>query len=104
MTSNQRIAGIELGGTKVVCGISTGTGEVLERTVIPTRAPAETIGDVRAWLEPRLDQTTALGIASFGPVYVDPASPRYGRIGATPKTAWQDFDLLQAFRDVAEST
>jgi fructokinase len=99
MTSDQRIAGIELGGTKVICGIAMATGEVLQRTSIPTRGPEETLIDIRAWLEPRLDDATGLGIASFGPVYVDPAAPRYGRIGATPKTAWRDFDLLRAIRE-----
>ena len=99
MTSSQHIAGIELGGTKVVCGIATDSGEVLQRTSIPTRGPEETLVDIKNWLEPRLEDTTALGIASFGPVYVDPASPRYGHIGATPKTAWQDFDLLRAIRE-----
>ncbi|MCP4301030.1 MAG: ROK family protein [Gammaproteobacteria bacterium] len=99
MTSDQCIAGIELGGTKVVCGIATGAGDVLQRTVIPTRGPKETLIDIRTWLEPRLTDSTGLGVASFGPVYVDPASPRYGHIGATPKTAWRDFDLLRAIRE-----
>jgi len=99
MTSDQCIAGIEMGGTKIVCGIATGAGDVLERTSIPTRGPEETLSDIRAWLEPRLEDASGLGIASFGPVYVDPASPRYGHIGATPKTAWQDFDVLQAIRE-----
>ena len=102
MTNDQHIAGIELGGTKVVCGIATGAGEVLQRTSIPTREPAETLIDIRNWLEPRLDDATGLGIASFGPVYVDPASPRYGQIGTTPKTAWCDFDLLKAIREWAD--
>ena len=99
MTSDQRIAGIELGGTKIVCGIATGAGDVLERTSIPTRGPEETLIDIKNWLEPRLTDAAGLGIAGFGPIYVDPASPRYGHIGATPKTAWQGFDLLQAIRE-----
>jgi len=99
MTSDQRIAGIELGGTKIVCGIATGAGDVLERTSIPTRGPEETLVDIRTWLEPRLADTAGLGVASFGPIYIDPASPRYGHIGATPKTAWRDFDLLRAIRE-----
>jgi fructokinase len=102
MNSDQPIAGIELGGTKVVCGIATGAGDVLQRTSIPTRAPHETIIDIKNWLEPRLDDAAGLGVASFGPVYIDPASPRYGHIGATPKTAWRDFDLLRAIREWTE--
>lgn len=102
MTSDQRIAGIELGGTKVVCGLATGAGEVLERTSIQTGRPEETLNDAQNWLEPRLGDVSALGIASFGPIYVDSASPRYGHIGATPKTAWRDFDLLHAIREWTE--
>jgi fructokinase len=98
MMADQRIAGIELGGTKVVCGIATGSGEVVERTVISTRDPEETLIDIKTWLEPRLTDTTGLGIASFGPVHIDPASPRYGHIGTTPKTTWRNFDLLRAVR------
>ena len=99
MTGDRHFAGIELGGTKIVCGIATGAGDVLERTSIPTRGPEETLIDIKNWLEPRLTGTTGLGIASFGPIYVDPASPRFGHIGATPKTAWRDFDLLRAIRE-----
>jgi len=102
MTGEKRIAGIELGGTKIVCGIATGAGDVLQRTSIPTRGPEETLIDIKNWLEPRLDDTIGVGIATFGPVYVDPASPRYGHIGATPKTAWRDFDLLRAIREWTE--
>ena len=98
MITSQRIAGIEMGGTKIVCGIASGAGDVLERTSIATRGPDDTLGDIRAWLEPRLDGASGLGIASFGPVHVDPASPRYGQIGNTPKTAWQGFDVLRAIR------
>ena len=98
MVTDQRIAGIELGGTKVVCGIATGFGEVVERTVVSTRGPEETLIDIKNWLEPKLNDTIGLGIASFGPVHIDPASPRYGHIGTTPKTAWRDFDLLRAIR------
>lgn len=99
MISDQPVAGIELGGTKIVCGIATGAGDVLERTSIPTRAPEETLIDIKNWLEPRLTDAAGVGVAGFGPIYVDPASARYGQIGATPKTAWQGFDLLQAIRE-----
>jgi len=94
MIGDERFAGIELGGTKIVCGVATGAGEVIQRTSIPTRGPAETLDDIRAWLEPRLNDTAGVGVASFGPVYIDPTSPRYGHIGTTPKIAWRDFDLV----------
>src|SRR5262249_58133621 len=35
----------------------------------------------------------AVGIASFGPIDVSPASPFWGHITSTPKPGWQDVDL-----------
>ena len=42
----------------------------------------------------------ALGIGAFGPTGVNPASPDYGWILETPKTAWKHFDLLGAFKSL----
>ena len=99
MTKNQRIAGIELGGNKIVCGITTSAGDVLEQTSIPTSAPDETFINIKHWLESRLTAATSLGVAGCGSVCVAAASPRFGHIGATPKTAWQGFALLKAIRE-----
>jgi fructokinase len=35
-----------------------------------------------------------LGIAAFGPLDLNPASPSYGHITSTPKPGWRDTDLL----------
>jgi fructokinase len=40
----------------------------------------------------------ALGIGSFGPVDLHPASPTYGHITSTPKPGWADFDLVGAMK------
>ena len=60
MSGTQRSAGIELGGTKVVCGIGNSDGEVSLRTVIPTREPTETLADIRACHEPGLTDAAGL--------------------------------------------
>ena len=38
-----------------------------------------------------------MGIASFGPVDLNIASPTYGSITSTPKLAWRNFPLLAKF-------
>ena len=38
-----------------------------------------------------------MGVGSFGPLELNPASRKFGRIGKTPKLNWCDFDLLSAF-------
>ena len=37
----------------------------------------------------------ALGVGSFGPLDLDPASPTYGNITSTPKLKWRDYPLLK---------
>jgi fructokinase len=38
----------------------------------------------------------ALGLASFGPIDLDPASATYGYVTTTPKTAWRNCNLVEA--------
>jgi fructokinase len=88
-------AGVELGGTKCVAILARGPAEVLARERIPTTSPDETIGRIERTL---LDWKAAygfdaLGIASFGPVDVDEASPTFGQLLATPKPGWADADV-----------
>jgi fructokinase len=91
--------GIEAGGTKFVCAVGTGPDDRRAETVIPTTTPDETIGRAiaffQAWETEQAGQArlAALGIASFGPVDLDPASPTWGYITATPKPGWRYADL-----------
>jgi fructokinase len=39
-----------------------------------------------------------MGLAPFGPLDLNPASPTYGSITATPKAGWSDTDILGRFR------
>ena len=87
-------AAIEAGGTKWVCGMGTGPGD-LETTQIPTTSPGETIAAALAFFQNR--DLAALGIGSFGPVDLNRASPRYGFITSTPKPGWRNTDVAGAF-------
>jgi len=83
-------AGVELGGTKCVVILARDADEVVAREVIPTTSPEETLARIEQVLlewrgSHRLD---ALGIASFGPIDVDPSSPTWGHILPTTKPGW----------------
>ncbi|SPF50639.1 putative fructokinase [Candidatus Sulfopaludibacter sp. SbA4] len=89
---------IEAGGTKFVCAVGTGPGD-LETIQIPTTSPGETIGAVVAFLRGRAGaELQAVGIASFGPLGLDPGSPSFGHITSTPKLEWRNFDFAGAVR------
>jgi fructokinase len=87
------IAGVELGGTKCNLILARGPDDICEQVRIATTTPAETLGKVAAVLD-RWTGYDALGIASFGPVSIDPAAPDYGHITATTKSGWSDTDVV----------
>ncbi len=91
------LGGIEAGGTKFVCVVGTGKGEILKRKVIPTTNPEETLNAVITFYRDQFIE--GLGIASFGPVAVNPDHPRYGSILATPKAGWANTPILQILKD-----
>ena len=96
-TKRKLVAGIEAGGTKFVVGVAASGVRPSARTVIPTTRPDETLAAVADWLRAQ-GSITAIGIASFGPVELDPASPRWGHITDTPKPGWNDCDIAGTFR------
>jgi fructokinase len=97
--SSARLGAIEAGGTKFVCAVGTPQGEIIRLARIPTSTPIETVERVVDFFRPQDDTLAAIGIASFGPIELDPNSSRYGFIKSTPKLGWRDFDLLGAIRE-----
>jgi fructokinase len=97
-------AGIELGGTKCAAILAGNPDNILERAVIPTSSVDETLGAIerllRDWKQDH--GFDALGLASFGPVDVDPRSPSYGHMLATPKAGWAGADIVRKLRDAAD--
>lgn len=83
---------VEAGGTKFVLGVARGPDEVIATTRIPTTSPAETIPAMCDWLASH-GPLAAVGLATFGPVEVDPAAPQWGHILGTPKPGWSNTDL-----------
>jgi fructokinase len=79
--------GVEGGGTKWVCAVSSAPGEVADVTTIPTTTPDETLERVVEFFRgyPAL---AGVGVGSFGPLDLDERSPRFGTITTTPKPGW----------------
>jgi fructokinase len=93
-------AAIEAGGTKFVCALAHADGTLLERTRFSTGDPHSTLAEARAFFDAasaRHGKPQALGIASFGPLELDPTSSHYGRLLRTPKPGWHDADLRAPF-------
>lgn len=83
---------VEAGGTKFVLGVATSRDDVRATARIPTTSPEDTIGAVLDWFS-RQGQLAAIGVASFGPLDLDPASPTWGHITATTKPLWSNTDV-----------
>lgn len=92
--------GIEAGGTKFVCAIGDSDGNVLERFRVPTTVPTETMPQVIEFFRQAHSKTplAAIGVASFGPVDLDPKSATYGFITTAPKPGWEMFDFVGAIK------
>lgn len=85
------IGAVEAGGTKFVVALARQDGTVLARTRIPTGTPATCFPAMARFFEQASKAhgpIAAFGIASFGPIDIDPASPAYGTFTTTPKPGW----------------
>lgn len=95
-TQELPFAGVELGGTKCIVTLARGPGEVLDQRTVPTTQPDETVpaiaGILREWW--LAGGFRALGIASFGPIELNPGSQRHGQILNTNKPGWSGTDVL----------
>lgn len=88
--------GIEGGGTTFACGAGSGPDDLHAVLTIPTTAPEATMARVDDWIDGLLAagaEPEAIGVATFGPLDLDHASPDHGRITTTPKPGWQGVDL-----------
>jgi fructokinase len=95
------VGGIEAGGTKFVCAVGSGPEDIRDEIRYPTTAPGETIAQAVAYFrdaQRRHGPLAAVGIASFGPVDPNPASPTFGYITSTPKPGWRDTEFAGVLR------
>ncbi len=88
--------GMEGGGTKFVCAVGTRPDEIIDETRFPTTTPDETLDRAIAFFKKHA--LSAIGLAPFGPLDLDPVSPGFGSITATPKPGWSNTAILGRFR------
>jgi fructokinase len=92
--------GIESGGTKWVCAVGTGPDDLRDEVRFPTTTPAETLEQAVRFFAPygAAGQLVSIGVSSFGPVDLHPASPTFGTITTTPKPGWAHTDVVGPIR------
>jgi fructokinase len=89
--------GIEAGGTKFVCAVGSGPDRILAEIRFPTTSVEATLGKTIEFFreqEKLHGKISAVGIAAFGPIDLDPGSPTFGYITSTPKPGWRQADIL----------
>ena len=96
MVRSRMVAGIELGGTKSIAIVAL-DGQIVEQQSFVTGLPSETLPPLTDWLVQRqpVDGFAGLGIATFGPVRLDPSEADFGRIMVTPKPGWTGAALVE---------
>ena len=99
MAQGQRLAGIELGGTKCIAVLGNGA-TIVDQASVPTQDPHATLAALHQQLLRwhREAPLAALGIASFGPIALDPAGPAFGTMLPTPKPGWSGAAILAPLR------
>ena len=90
--------GVEAGGTKFVCIVAGGPGDIREEMRFPTTTPEETLSRTikffSNYMKNNDENIDAIGVACFGPVDLDKNSPTYGAITSTPKPGWANTDVV----------
>src|SRR5512146_1053376 len=95
MSPDTLYGAIEAGGTKFMCAVGSGPGQIVREARIPTTQPEQTLGQVADFFRPlAADKSMAsLGIACFGPLDLDPRSPTFGHITSTTKPGRRNTDV-----------
>jgi len=95
--------GVEAGGTKFVCAIGRSPQEIIAQIRFPTTTPEETLSRAATFFSDFMEKSghrlIRIGIASFGPLDLNPSSATFGYITTTPKPGWS----YVAIRDVLQA-
>jgi fructokinase len=90
--------GVEAGGTKFVCVAGSGPQDIRAEERFATSDPQQTLSQTVDFFRRHGAGIAGVGVACFGPVDLDPASPTYGYITKTPKPGWSDSDVAGTLR------
>ena len=91
--TRELVGAVEAGGTKFRCAVVSAEMTIVESVSVPTTEPDTTLAAVAEFFG-QAQPVAALGIASFGPVNLDPDSPGYGSLVDTPKPGWSGAPIL----------
>lgn len=100
MSNEKLYGGIEAGGTKFVCVVAKGPGQVVDEIRFRTTTPEETLGQAIQFFQPFVSagQVSAIGVGAFGPLDSNPRSSTYGFVTTTPKPGWRNTNVLGTLR------
>lgn len=83
------LGAVEGGGSKFLCAVGSSFAGIVDQCRVPTGAPDQTLAAVARFFAPYRPQLSALGIACFGPLELDPAAgAAFGSLLETPKPGW----------------
>src|SRR5207302_3179878 len=79
----------------------TDLDDVLVTHTIPTTDPQRTLDAAARFFQQELQghELAAIGVGSFGPIDLNPASATYGYITTTPKSGWKDTNIVGTLQD-----
>ena len=73
------IGAIELGGTKIVCGVGVDAKNIVDVIRFPTSHPNQCLSDIHSFFtnsQLKHGKLTSIGVASFGPIDIHPMSEK----------------------------
>ena len=96
---------IEGGGTKFIVAHGNSLDNLQDRRRIATRTPEETMRDIITYLKEvqAKHNITAIGLAVFGPIELNPQSPDFGKILNSSKQRWRQYNILDALKAHTDS-
>jgi fructokinase len=70
-------------------------GDLRDKYRVKTTIPSETLDKVIKYFKEQniVEEISAIGVGSFGPIDLDKKSSYYGYITSTPKTKWQNSEI-----------
>jgi fructokinase len=89
---------IETGGTKILARLFDDAGTTLAHGRWDTRDGQGAVADLMPFLG-KHGAPAALGMAAFGPIAIDPASPDYGQMQPTTKPGWTGVNVAKQLAD-----